>query len=172
VSYFLSASLYLFIIYWWDCGLTSGLWACKASALLLSHTSSPFFSGYFGDGILRIICLGWLQTVILPISASQVARITDVTNSSCLSASLELLHQAGFTGLQETQQGPRHRCPAGSQKIGHHIWKLTMHDKFCLRWSYFKSISFVVRYQPCHLLALWPWTSHLTFLSITSFTTK
>jgi hypothetical protein len=58
--------------------LNLGLRPCKAHALCLSHTSSPFFSGYFGDRILRTICLGWPWTSIFPISASQVARITSV----------------------------------------------------------------------------------------------
>jgi hypothetical protein len=40
----------------------------------LSHTSSPFCSSYFGNGIWQTICPGWPQTIILPISASQVAR--------------------------------------------------------------------------------------------------
>jgi hypothetical protein len=30
----------------------------------------------FGDGVLQTICLGWPWTAILPILASQVARIT------------------------------------------------------------------------------------------------
>jgi hypothetical protein len=38
-----------------------------------------FYSGYFGDGVSQTICLGYPQTVILPISASQVARITGVS---------------------------------------------------------------------------------------------
>jgi hypothetical protein len=29
----------------------------------LSHTSSPFCSSYFGDGVLWTICLGWPQTL-------------------------------------------------------------------------------------------------------------
>jgi hypothetical protein len=33
----------------WDLDLNSGLCACKAGALLVSHTSSPLCSGYFGD---------------------------------------------------------------------------------------------------------------------------
>jgi hypothetical protein len=40
------------------------------------QTASPFCPGYFGDGVSQTICLGWPQTSILPISASQVARIT------------------------------------------------------------------------------------------------
>jgi hypothetical protein len=40
----------------------------------------PFCSAYFGDGVLRTICLGWPQISILLISASQVARITDVSH--------------------------------------------------------------------------------------------
>jgi hypothetical protein len=37
---------------------------------------TPFCCGYFEDGISWTICLGWPWTLILPISASQVARIT------------------------------------------------------------------------------------------------
>jgi hypothetical protein len=44
----------------------------------LSHTSSPLCSGYFGDGVLGTICLGWPQTTILPISASQISRNTGI----------------------------------------------------------------------------------------------
>jgi hypothetical protein len=37
----------------------------------LSHFSSPFCSGDFGDGVSQwTICLGWPQTRILQISAS------------------------------------------------------------------------------------------------------
>jgi hypothetical protein len=46
----------------------------------LSHTSSPFHCGYFGGKVSRTICLDWPQTAILLISASQLARITDVTH--------------------------------------------------------------------------------------------
>jgi hypothetical protein len=55
----------------------------------LNHASSPFCSIYFGDRVSWTICLGWLRTVILPISASQVARITGMSHlglaSVCLS---------------------------------------------------------------------------------------
>jgi hypothetical protein len=44
----------------------------------LNHASSSFCSGYFGDGVSRTIYLGQPRTAILLISASQVARITDV----------------------------------------------------------------------------------------------
>jgi hypothetical protein len=42
----------------------------------------PFWPGYFRYEDLRILCLGWPWTVILPISASQVAGITDVSTGS------------------------------------------------------------------------------------------
>jgi hypothetical protein len=45
----------------------------------LSHTSSPICSGYFGDEVSWSICLGWPRAMILLISASQVARITDMS---------------------------------------------------------------------------------------------
>jgi hypothetical protein len=46
----------------------------------LSHTSRMYCSGYFGDEVSRTISWGWLSTVIHPISASQVARITGVSH--------------------------------------------------------------------------------------------
>jgi hypothetical protein len=47
----------------------------------LNHTSSSFCSGYFGDwGVSGTICLDWPQTVILPISASKVARIIGMSH--------------------------------------------------------------------------------------------
>jgi hypothetical protein len=52
----------------------------KQALYCLSHSSSLFFSGYFGDRVSRTTCLGWPQTVILPISASQVVRITGVSH--------------------------------------------------------------------------------------------
>jgi hypothetical protein len=38
----------------------------KQALYCLSHTSSPFCSDYFGDGILKAICPGWPLTMILP----------------------------------------------------------------------------------------------------------
>jgi hypothetical protein len=57
---------------------TQGFTLAKQAFYDLSHTSSPFCSGYFRDGISQSICPGWPWTFIFhpPISASQVARIT------------------------------------------------------------------------------------------------
>jgi hypothetical protein len=52
----------------------------KQALYFLSHASSPFFSGYFGDGVFLTICLGWPGFFILLISASQVARITSMSH--------------------------------------------------------------------------------------------
>jgi hypothetical protein len=46
----------------------------------LNHTSSPFHFSYFGDGVSWAICPGWPRTSVLLISASQVARIADVSH--------------------------------------------------------------------------------------------
>jgi hypothetical protein len=46
----------------------------------LSHTSSPFCSGCYGDEVSRTLCLGWPRLAILLISASQVARITGMSH--------------------------------------------------------------------------------------------
>jgi hypothetical protein len=57
----------------------------------LSHTSTPFCSGYFGDGSSWTICLGWPWTVTLPISTFQIPRIT--TMSSGHTAHLYILNE-------------------------------------------------------------------------------
>jgi hypothetical protein len=54
--------------------------SCLLGRYHLSHTSSPFYPDYFGDGIWRTICLDWPQTSILLILASHVASITDVNH--------------------------------------------------------------------------------------------
>lgn len=59
----------------WCRGAGEALCACKAGAVSLDHTSSTFFSGHFRDDISWIVCPGSPWTVILPILASQVARI-------------------------------------------------------------------------------------------------
>jgi hypothetical protein len=59
----------IWLIYW---GVNSGP----------THWATPpalFCDGVFWDRVLRTICLGWLQNMIFLISASWVARITDVS---------------------------------------------------------------------------------------------
>jgi hypothetical protein len=51
----------------------------------LSPMSSPFCSVYFGDGVSWTVCMGWPWTMILLISASQVARITCMSHR-CLAS--------------------------------------------------------------------------------------
>jgi hypothetical protein len=51
----------------------------KQTFCRLSHTFSLFCSGYCRDGVLWTICLGWPETTVLLISASQVVRITGVS---------------------------------------------------------------------------------------------
>jgi hypothetical protein len=47
----------------------------------LSHIASPFLWWFlFWDRVSWTICLGWLRTMILLISASWVARITGVSH--------------------------------------------------------------------------------------------
>jgi hypothetical protein len=67
---------YFFSFFWWDWVLNSELHVCKAGTLLLEPVLQPIFSGHFGDGVLQTICLGWPQTMILPISA----RITGMSH--------------------------------------------------------------------------------------------
>jgi hypothetical protein len=46
----------------------------------LNHSASPFCAGYFRDRVSWTICLGWLRTMILLISAFWVARITGLSH--------------------------------------------------------------------------------------------
>jgi hypothetical protein len=59
---------------------TQGFMLTNQALYCVNHTSSPFCSGCFGDEVSQTICPGWPQTSILPISASQVARITGVSH--------------------------------------------------------------------------------------------
>jgi hypothetical protein len=70
----------------------------------LSHSTSPFFcvcDRFFRDRVWQTLYLGWLQTVILLISASRVARITSMSHwcpavtfltGSCIFAQVNLDH--------------------------------------------------------------------------------
>jgi hypothetical protein len=64
--------------------LNLGLHACKTGILPLEpHLQSILLLLFFwrwGGEVLQTICLGWLQNSILPVSASQVARITGVSH--------------------------------------------------------------------------------------------
>jgi hypothetical protein len=57
----------------------------------LSHTSSPFFSGYFGDGGLTKYLPRMTEPQIHLISASQVARIIGVSQSTWLENLFKIL---------------------------------------------------------------------------------
>jgi hypothetical protein len=61
----------------------------KQALYHLSHTSSLFCSGYFGDEVSRTVCLGWPQTAILLISASQVTKIISVNHQHLAQNSFE-----------------------------------------------------------------------------------
>jgi hypothetical protein len=69
-----------FFSFLWDWGLNSGLHACKVDILPLEHTSSTFFSVYFGDGVSRTVHLSWPQIATLLISASQITRIIGMSH--------------------------------------------------------------------------------------------
>jgi hypothetical protein len=57
---------------------TQGFMLAKQALYHLSHTCSPFCCGYFGDRVSQTICLGWLPTSVLLISAFQITGITGV----------------------------------------------------------------------------------------------
>jgi hypothetical protein len=55
----------------------TGVWT---QGLHLEPLHQPFFvMDFFWDRVSWTICLGWLWTSILPISPSQVARITGIS---------------------------------------------------------------------------------------------
>jgi hypothetical protein len=53
---------------------------CKAGMLPLESLYQSISVGHFGDGFSQNIYPGWSQTLILLISASQVARITGMSH--------------------------------------------------------------------------------------------
>jgi hypothetical protein len=57
------------------CGI--GIWTQNHS---LSHSTSPFVWRVFSDRVSGTICLSWLQTSMLLISASWIARIIGVSH--------------------------------------------------------------------------------------------
>jgi hypothetical protein len=71
---------YLLHYFLWDWGMNSGLHICKAGALQLESQPLVHFALVILEvgGVSQTICLGWPQTMILQISASPVARITNV----------------------------------------------------------------------------------------------
>jgi hypothetical protein len=73
---------------------TQGLTLARQVLYHLSHFTSPVL--FFWDRVSWTICLGWLWTSILLISASWVARITDLSPAGLVileMGSLELLAQ-------------------------------------------------------------------------------
>jgi hypothetical protein len=65
-----------FVLFWWDWGLN-----LKQILCCLSYTPVLFALVIFGDQVTQTICPGWPPTsVILPMSASQVVRITGVSH--------------------------------------------------------------------------------------------
>jgi hypothetical protein len=75
---------FFFFFFLWDLGLnTQDFTLTKQVLYHLSYTSSPFYSGYFGDGrgrgVSGTLCQGWSWTVIFPILPFQVTNITDVS---------------------------------------------------------------------------------------------
>jgi hypothetical protein len=55
-----------------------GFMLAKQVHYCLRFISSPFCSGYFGDRVLRTICLDWPGTAIFLIPSSQAAKIIGV----------------------------------------------------------------------------------------------
>jgi hypothetical protein len=71
----------VFFNFWQDWGLNSELHTCKADTLLLDpHFLFISRCLFWRWGISQTISLGWPRTLILPISASQVAMIIGVSH--------------------------------------------------------------------------------------------
>jgi hypothetical protein len=79
--WFFKKSIFMWnLVFLWDWIWTQSFVLANRTLYLLSHTSSPFCSGYFGDGASKTISPGWPGTSILQILASQIARITGVNH--------------------------------------------------------------------------------------------
>jgi hypothetical protein len=66
--------------FWWYWVWTQGRTLARQMLYYLSHSASPFLCGFFWDRVSWTICPGWPQTKILLISASWVARITEMSH--------------------------------------------------------------------------------------------
>jgi hypothetical protein len=78
----------------------------------------PFFViGFFRDRVLWTICLGWLCTVILLISASRVARITGMSHQCPVNYPNILLHLFSNSFLVGLQFELRALCLQSSLSI-------------------------------------------------------
>jgi hypothetical protein len=86
----------LFVL--WDWVWTQGFALAKV-LYHLSCTSCLFCSDYFGDGVLWTVCPGWPQTLVLLISAFQVARISVVSHRR--PAGVEVLKKSGEWSWRE-----------------------------------------------------------------------
>jgi hypothetical protein len=71
--------LCLFFFFFFSTGVWILGFILAKQAFYLSHTSIPFYSDCFGDGSYELLSLVGFEPWILPISASQVARITGVS---------------------------------------------------------------------------------------------
>jgi hypothetical protein len=98
INIYIYMHIYVYIhiltfIYFCCCFLVRQEFELRILALQNKNFSSwamhprSFLSGYFEDIVSQTICLGWPWTVVLPISASQVAKMTDM-NHRCLAIQL------------------------------------------------------------------------------------
>jgi hypothetical protein len=88
----------------------------------LSHSTSPFLWWVFQDRFSWTICLEWLQTVILLISASWVARITGVSHPHPASlTSLRNNKEASVFGQKEARLARWAQLGGGGGRLGHHL---------------------------------------------------
>jgi hypothetical protein len=58
---------------------------------VLYHLRHTFCSGYFGEEVSQSIYPGWPQTLVIPISASPIARITGVSHRHLAGSSFSFL---------------------------------------------------------------------------------
>jgi hypothetical protein len=74
----------IFFLFWLDWGLKSGLHPCESRHSTALATPPVHFPLVILEmGVSQTSCLDWPQTEILPISASQEARITGMSHQ-CL----------------------------------------------------------------------------------------
>jgi hypothetical protein len=99
--------------------LDTGLYICKAGALLLESCLQSILLWLFW----RTGLTGWPQTTILPISSSQVARITGVS------------HQHLVTGGPHNQSVPNILTIKVTSKKTLYLTKQLLHGQLPQQWS-------------------------------------
>jgi hypothetical protein len=133
----------------------TGVWT---QGLHLDPLHQPFFcDGFFWDRVSRTICLGWLQTTILLIPASWVARITGMSyqHQAIVNSFVTRLH-ASYELRVETK---KKKFFFLNRLFPLESYLFPLYPQFLATINLFLSLSLCLSlFLSTHCNAGWPWT--------------